>query len=244
MKNLLFIFLFFSICVKSQTYIGKPDTVYFSGKTVVFIGNSITAGFNSSDNAHRYVNIFATTKSATLSNLGISGQVLQNGTVCIGNTFPIFDKTTIPTFISSTYAELFIALGVNDIGLNSVGGAVPLTSAQYALTYDTVLNYAISTKGWPPHRITIVTPFWFTNYAFYNSYTGCGHVQADTVRHQAYVAASIAEGQKWNCTIADAYTAMNSSVSKGTFLSGDGLHPNDTGHAFIASFLLSVKYLQ
>jgi lysophospholipase L1-like esterase len=241
MKNILTILLICCIgCSKGQTYnMGlistNRDTVPFFGKNIVFIGNSIVQGFGVSA-SDKFTTVFTTAKGGVEVNMGISGQVLEIGGTC-GNTF--FDRNTIP-FYSSSYAAIFICLGVNDLGLNTPA----FTSARYGLTLDSVVSFSINSRNWPHQRIVIVTPFWFTNYAIYDTYTGCGHVTSDATVHAAYVASATSVANSRGCTLADIYTAMNNSPSKGTFLQADGLHPNTTGHAFIASFIGALTYYQ
>ena len=227
-------------CSKCQSYLGRlkpaiPDTLTFTGKTVVFIGNSITLGnVGVSPQSNRWPTVFSTAKGATESNIAISGQVLQNASPC---GLPIFNKTTIPVFTNQ--AALFFSLGINDIGINTPS----MTVAGYEATLDSVMDYAINTKGWPSKRIILLTPYWITGYSNYDAYTGCGHTTANVARHEAYVSAVINVAAARRNNIANMYQAMKDSPSNGTFLSGDGLHPNNTGAAFIANYLAGLNFL-
>lgn len=213
---------------------GGGSAIDFTGKTSVFAGDSITFGSNASDNAHRWTSLFCTNKSCTESNLGISGEVLENGTVC-GRT--VFDETTIPTYSSGTHAALFIALGVNDIGLNNG----TMTATGFETTLTSAVNYAHNTKGWPYANIVLVDQY-YVKAAGYAIYVGsCSVVtQADTTRVNAYRSAVANVANSLHTVLAQIGAAMDGNDS---LISGDSLHPNDTGHAFIATFMESVTYL-
>jgi lysophospholipase L1-like esterase len=240
MKGILIIFVLFSFnCCSQQGIlgIGRISNIDFTGKNVVFVGNSITAGTAASDAAHRYTNIFATGKSATLVNMGIGGQVIQAATMC-GGLHPAFDRTTIPSY-SGSYAALFIALGVNDIGVNN--GL--MTSTDFKSDLESIIDYAVATKGWAIERIILITPFWCEQ-AGRDLYVGsCGvSVAADEARADDYALKITEAASEKGCILADVYTAMKDSASPSSLISGDGLHPNNTGHAFIAAYLLSLSY--
>ena len=211
--------------------------IIFSGKTVIFIGNSITVGASASDNAHRWTTIFCANKGSTEVNMGISGQVLQNGTVC-GRT--VFDKTTIPSYSAGTHAALFISLGVNDIGLNNG----TMTPEGFRATLLEAVDYAHFTKAWPYAAIVLVTPFYYTAQG-YNAYVGaCGVTTAANVaRHESYKDEVSAVASLRQTVLLDAYTAMKNSSSPASLISTvDGIHPVDSGHAFIASFAAAQSF--
>ncbi len=202
------------------------------GKTNVFAGDSITFGERASFSAKRWTTLLSILKGSAETNLGISGQVLQNGSVC-GNT--IFDQTTIPTHTGS-HLYLFLALGVNDININHAS----MTAAGYQTKLSTVVDYAVATKGWAYSNIVIVSPYYITNYTAYVPACSNAGAGGNITRHEQYVTAakdvSIAKSTKY----ADAYTAMKNSASPSSLLSDDFVHPNDVGYKFIADFIQTV----
>ena len=244
MMKQVFIFLFIPFIVKSQnTTLVKSvisntdyDTIAFYAKRVTFIGNSITFGTASSDTFHRWTNVFTLSKGAVQTNMGISGQTMQGK---IGCTSTIFDMTTIPAYVAGTDAALFISLGINDVGFNN-GYCLP---ASFQTQYNVVIQYAINTKGWVSERIVLLTPYWIDSTG-YASYVGTCDVTvaSDVVRHEDYVNRVIDIANDNGCQVVDVYSAMRDSPLNGTFLSGDGLHPNDTGHAFIANVVLAHNF--
>ena len=206
----------------------KADSVY----SYVFIGNSISYGVGASDTAHRWTTLFSSSKGKVEVNMGISGQVLENGTVC---SRTVFDETTIPAYISQT--ALVIALGVNDVGLNNG----TMTSSVYQTTLDSIVGYAISAKGWNSTKIILLTPFYITTTG-YSSFVGSCSVTtaADTTRHQAYSTAVISVATSRGTQSVDIYTYMKNTSGIDTMISSDGVHPNNTGHALIADYLISI----
>lgn len=226
MKYILSILLFIPFIGYSQLYTmgvvsTQRDTVAFFGNTVNFIGNSITFGLYASDNAHRFTTLFSTSKGNIENNMGISGEVLQTG---FEGSIVTFNRNTIP-FYDVTQANLFISLGVNDI----LQSPTYFTPTIYSLTLDSVITFAINSRKWPHQRIVIVTPFAFLN---------------DSQRHIDYCDTAIAVSVRRDCTSANVYTPMKNSPVHATLYNGDGIHPNDAGHAFIDSVLLTITYYQ
>lgn len=205
------------------------SSIDFAGKTIEFYGDSIVAGSAASPSSNRWTSLFCANKGATESNSGISGEVLQNGTVC-GRT--VFDQTTIATYNSLTHGALFISLGTNDIGLNNG----TMTSAGYNSTLSSVVDYAHTTKGWPLSKIVLCSPPYMTTTG-YNLYVGsCSvAVAADAVRHRDYVAQVLSVAQTKHTCYVDFYTAMVNYATPSDLISGDGVHPNNIGHSFMAT---------
>lgn len=225
-RKLTTILSFIPFLASCQTYtMGTTSTqqfpVVFTGKTVNFIGNSITFGLYASDDAHRWTNLFTVGEGNTQNNMGISGEVLQTG---FEGSVITFNRNTIP-FYDTTQASLFISLGVNDILQNTTD----FTPAKYSLVMDSTITFAINSRNWPHQRIVIVTPFAFLN---------------DSQRHIDYSDTAVAVALRRSCTSANVYTPMKNSPVHATLYNADGIHPNDAGHAFIANFLLSLTYYQ
>lgn len=248
MKKLLLLILLFPIEIFAQdTSLTKAiifdssiTTISFTGKRMTFIGNSITAGFSATDTFHRWTNLFVASKGGYSNNLGISGQVMQYNPLCGSTTF---DKTTIPTFTASD-AILVISLGINDMGYNITSANLPKFDVNaFELKYNEVIQYAINTKSWPSYRIILITPYWI-NSTGYSSYVGTCNctIPSTTARHDSYAQKVIDIAHNNNCKVVDVYSAMRDSPLNSTFLSGDGLHPNNIGHAFIANVITNSKF--
>jgi lysophospholipase L1-like esterase len=211
-------------CSKSSDQPSGPLT----NKSVAFFGDSITVGFGASATTNRWTSIFSVVMHCNEENYGILGEVLQNGENCSGH--PIFDQTTIPTKTNS-YGALFIALGMNDVGINN-GTMSPST---FQATLSNSVDYAVNTKGWKYGQIVIVTPAFANDYTYFGS---CNTAWDDS-RLQAYVTAALLVATTKGCIAADVYTAMNKNAN---LLSTDGIHPNDSGYQVIANYLSGLKF--
>ncbi len=192
---------------------------------VVFVGDSITHGIAASPLSNRWTTLFSLAKGVTEVNMGIDGQVIQNGTGCT----TVFDKTTIPTY-SGSYSQLIIALGLNDIGQNNGSMDVPT----FTTVYEDIIDYAVATKGWPTSKISLLTPYYVLTHA---GWTGsCGvTIAANQIRHESYVNAVISIASTKSVNLIDIYQIMKDAGLDSTYYNVDEIHPNNAGHSFIAS---------
>lgn len=205
------------------------DTIDFYGKTTVFCGNSITLGVAASPMAdNRWTTLFSTAKGTTQVNNGVSGMTMQSG-----GCGSVFANAYIPTYVAGTHAALFIALGINDVGNN-----IPaLTAAGFKTAYQAALTNATTTKGWPPNRIVLMTPY---KANAYTAYVGsCSVVTpADVTRQGQYNTAVQEVAIEYGTRLVDMYTAMLGLDA--SYFNADLLHPNNLGHAWIANYLTTV----
>ncbi len=206
-----------------------PSGISFCNKTVVFIGNSITRGVDASPIlTNAWVYLFSAARLITPVNMGIDGQTMQSG--CVHT----FDKTTIPVYNSAIHGALVICLGVNDIGQND-GVHNPIT---YSSLYRDAVSYAISTKGWPAGIIILLTPFYSLNY---NAYVGSCSVTVAATQTLAkqYSDSVLAIGASFGCYTVDIRQKMIDAGLNSSNYNTDGVHPNNSGHAWIANYLIT-----
>ena len=245
-KLLLILFAFQLFACKGQTYEvlgvesgfnGTPIT--FTGKTAVFVGDSYFAApwCTGSVTIPSY---FATSTSSTATNLGISGQVLQDEVASCSPARTVFNETTVATYVDGTHSAVFIALGTNDVGVNN--GL--MTTAGYQSTMEAAIDYLHGTKGWPLKRIIVVTPY-YTNQTGRDGYVGdCGvSVAADATRLVNYVSAAVAAAVSKGTNLLNIYQIQVDTGDPGSLLAGDGIHPNAGGADFIATSLNTTFYL-
>ncbi len=245
MRKILSILFFLPFACNGQTYellgvyngsTGTPIT--FTGKTAVFVGDSYMAApwCTGSVTIPSY---FATVTSSTATNLGISGQVLQNDVSTCSPARTVFDQTTIPTYVDGTHSVLFIALGTNDVGVNNGD----MTPADFETTLESTITYASDTKGWPLKRIIVVTSY-YTAQAGRDLYVGdCGvTVAADATRLVAYVNAAISAASDAGTNLLDIYQVQVDTGSPASLLAGDSLHPNATGADLIATTMATTIF--
>ena len=204
----------------------------WTGKTNVFVGNSITYGYGV-NKTERWTTRLSAAKGSLETNLGINGQVLQNGTVC---NRTIFDRNTIPTKTNNSL-YLFIAFGVNDIGMNNG----TFTPSGFQSTLTSTIDFAVNSRGWSYSDIVLLTQYYVSGWdAFAGS---CGvTTAADSTRVEAYKQATINVAQAKHCILADISGAMAASSNPSSLLLPDNIHPNPTGHQFIADFFTSLNY--
>ena len=248
MRNIVYILILFSTIVSGQSAVmpilanrakggsgGGYTPPAWSGNNVYFYGNSITAYGGATVPDSGYTSDFCRTTGAIQQNYGQSGRVIQPGVACAGH--PAFDTSIIVPY-SSGYPMMFIALGVNDIGVNN--------SSSTASNYQTWVNNAVSAsvnRGWAPSKICIVSPF-------YNDSTGlalfvgaCGvTVAADTTRQYAFVAAAFAVASSRHTCYADMFDFNKNYPGGWGPYFYDGIHPNDAGHRLDANFLVNLIY--
>src|SRR5690348_4382774 len=136
-----------------KTNVPVGDTVVYTGKTNVFIGDSYFQGNFYNGSTESIPTGFAAETSSTDDNQGRSGRVLQDdGVPCTEH--PVYDQTLVPTYVDGTHGLLFLALGTNDVGMNVNSWDMNPTDYQAAL--EDFIDYINITKGWPLLRIVVV----------------------------------------------------------------------------------------
>lgn len=199
-------------------------------------GDSITAGFNASDAAHRWLNLINATLGYTLINAGISATQLQNtvqnSVSTIGAAADNNGQDTLASRVTALHpTKVFVLYGLNDLRLNDVA----YTTAKYQASLDAVVSALLAT-GIGASNIYLGSPPYIpvASYALGAPYDG-----GSTVKHQAYRDAVAAVATIYSTRYIDVYGWM---IAHGgdTLISVDGIHPNDSGHAAIANAFLSV----
>lgn len=239
MKNILTsLLLFTAVIVSAQVTTvfpaivsyPQPDSIHWSGHTTVFIGDSWTLGIAATIPANRWTTLFAAAKNTTENNNGVSGQTMQ--TNCSGSTF---NSSTIPTYNSATHAALFIALGLNDVGLNN--GVLDTTA--FGTKYRSDLADAIA-KGWPPLKIFCITPGWCFSYNdWVGSCSGAVTVAAPLQRQLDFNTSVIANAAAYGARSLDVYTPMKAALNSSYYNSG-GAHLIDNGMLFYKNLIVSL----
>lgn len=197
--------------------------IAFAGKNVRAFGDSITAGYITTDTANRWLNKLCVALGANPVNGGVAGQTMQRA----GSNY--FDPSVISAYDAANDACLLFALGVNDCGINNGVFNSYAYYTDFLLTID-----AAKAKGWPVNRIIVLSlykPF------SWNTYVGSFALAAaaDDTRAQEYVYYAKRAVVERGCFFFDMYTAMNGLDA--TYFAPDGLHPNDAGHNFIGTNL-------
>lgn len=214
---------------------------YFSAEygnfyNVVGFGDSIVSGTAATVESNRFINIIANTNGWALTNAGIASTVLQNtvqNTVStIGGAVDNNGRDTYAARVVSYNPDVVIILyGLNDLRLNDVA----FSEANFQNDLEEIID-GIVAAGVSAQNIVIGSPPYIPNasYALFAPYNG-----GSAIKHAQYVTASAAVASTKGTKYIDVYQWM---VDNGgdALISGDGVHPNDAGHAQIAAAFLSV----
>lgn len=237
--RLLFFILLFSFQASGQMYFGRiapapTDTligpsITWSGKTTYFLGDSWISGIDASIDANRLTTLFATGKGSTESNAGVSGVTMMPDTC---NAYANYYDGNVPVYNSGTMAAVFIHLGLNDVGKN----VNYMNTTRFDSAYSAFLDYAINTRGWPANRIYLISPGYVLAYT---QWVGtCGITTANSTRHQAFNAVVQSLATSYGCNYVDVYTPMSTALNS-SYYNASQVHLNDSGHDWVADWLLS-----
>jgi len=211
------------------------SSIFFSGKDIDFFGDSYTVGSGASSTSKRWSTVLSNILVANEINHGVAGTTIQKRTPVDYLNAPnmVDNVANIPTK-TATKAMLVFAFGLNDLGQT----APDYNIANFKIDYQFVLNNAFS-KGWLPSQILVIPPYYIgaTGYAFYNILTG--NPAPTQARHLSFIQAAKEVANLNNTMYFDIY--QDQVKNDINLLVGDGIHPNDLGHAYIAFDIL--KYL-
>jgi len=133
------------------------------GNKIVFLGDSISADITTYVPAgQNFPSLLCALLGFTKVNLAGSGASLEANPV--GSTTGsagyamVGNLSFIPAYDSS-YSYLIFEFGINDVDGHIVIDPTVFTLAQFTSDYATVLNNAITTKGWPSDRIILLNTF-------------------------------------------------------------------------------------
>jgi lysophospholipase L1-like esterase len=206
----------------------------YVGVAPVFFGDSIVAGLNASDAAHRWINIVAAAQGWTnFYNSGIGATTLQNTVqntvLTIGAAVNNNGRDTYTTRVS-VYAPswVFILYGLNDITLNDAA----LSVANFQNDLGEIVD-ALIANGTPAQQIVIGSPPYIPSYTLNSPWDG-----GSLGDHAAHVAACAAVAAAKGTKYVDVYAYM-AAHGGAALVSVDGVHPNDAGHAAIAAAMLA-----
>lgn len=200
-------------------------------------GDSITEGTGASDAAHRWANIVAATRGWALTNAGISSTTLQNtaqNTVAlVGGAAVNNGRDSCNTRVMNKFpGHVCILYGLNDLRLNDVAYTTALFQNDLGEVVDSMIAGGVRATniciGSPPY---IPAASYALNGPQWNG--------GSALKHAAYVAAAASVAGTRGTKYVDVYQYM--ADNGGDALVGvDGIHPNDAGHAAIASAFLLV----
>jgi len=215
----------------------SKDNFNWSNTSVVFIGDSITAGTGTTKTYHSYLsnmNIFKSVRS-----MGVGGSCISQRSDYGSKNSPLVGRySSIPA------ADLIVVfMGTNDYGHETPLGTISDTSdVSFYGALDTVITGI--QKEHPDSQLVFVTPlhrYGFgtskitgTKFTYDNLPNGNGHKLED------YVNAIKVVCDKYAVPVIDLFnlcpiTPENPEDKKQYF--PDGLHPNEAGHEIIAKLI-------
>ena len=218
---------------------------YYNGKKIACIGDSITAGVGASDTSKRYTNVVASMLGASLVNLGASGTVLCTGghrTCNIGNLSA--DKLTGCDVVT-------IMMGINDW---DQAKADYYDLGEYGSTDTTTIYGAVdmwckkieeirNTSGFENTKFYFITPIvtsWNHSKGGNNWDQNKVNIHGFTLRDLCQAIINVCADYDVPVLDMNKYSGIywnSSSDQNAEGMFTDGIHPNDAGHAQIASSL-------
>lgn len=203
----------------------------------VAFGDSITLGTGATAARNAYINLLAANAGYGSSriNSGVSNSTLQNtvqnSVAVIGGAATDNGRDNYASKVTAyNPLKVVVLYGLNDLRLNDAA----YTSALFQSDLDEAIA-AIIAAGVTPQNITIGSPPYIplASYALFSPYNG-----GSRVKHAAYTAACAAVATSRGTKYSDVYQYMTDNGGD-TLISVDGVHPNDAGHAAIATSLLA-----
>lgn len=237
--TLIIIFLNIISCNKSNLEsLSTKILPKYSGKTVVFFGNSITAGSGATDTSKRYTNLLSKMLGVTQINIGRSGMFLekQNPLSTMFLRFSMDSAELIPIY-DTTLSFLVIELGTNDVLFNGANYNI----YNYKKAYDSLISYIIITKKYPANKVILLSPSYLSYngrnfadliYQSYPTWKGTPSVQRQIDFNYATAEISAKYGTQY-VKIYDIFVSNKDSI----LLNNDGIHPNDAGHLVYALYI-------
>jgi hypothetical protein len=210
----------------SQYPLLHNNSRFNQGDSIYFFGDSYTYG-SGATSGYRWTTLVAYRLGAVEVNYGIPGSTLMKRSPVDwnGGTNMIDRLSTVPTKTFNRRLLVF-AFGLNDLGQT----AAAYTVANFKTDYDSVMHYCAN-KGWAPYEILIIPPYWIGQ-AGYNAYaTASGNAAPTYQRHLDFVQATQETATKWGTLYFNIYNDQLRNDT--TLITGDNVHANDAGHAFI-----------
>jgi len=190
----------------------------------VVLGDSITYGVGASAYNKKYAYLYAQNQGLTLRNCGTSGSQFLNTNGVLPAQY-----TRVPELLNYEFgsnAQFVFMGGINDCRTDT--GATGTKTAAFQAQLEASIQLCID-AGIPASRIITPSIPWVND----------GTPQT---RMDAYVAVQMAAAHNKGTKYADVNTAMKNGGGA-ALLTGDNIHPNDTGHALIASTIATATFV-
>ena len=224
------LFFFLNSCkFEKENNIPRTSHLFkYSNKKLYFFGDSYTAASGASSVDLGYSTLLAKMLNADEKNFGIGGSTLEKRIpINYQGTVNMVDRLNTVPQKDTTMSMAIIALGLNDIGQNGTD----YTPQNYITDYHTVVN-SFFAKGWKKSDLLLISPFYIGK-AGYKTYAKISGNPAPTrSRHLEFITATKQVADFYEIKFLDIF---QDQIKNDTTLFADGIHPNDTGYAFIAN---------
>ncbi|MCF1452309.1 GDSL-type esterase/lipase family protein [Agrobacterium vitis] len=204
--------------------------------SIVFIGDSITAGYNVTSTT-RWSYLFSQAVGATELNQGINGTVLQNSADSSGSarTDNMRDRYVSNMTGSNKKDTAGIFGGFNDQRYTAAPTTFNVVNYQNDL--DEIVS-GLMTAGYSPAKIILGSPYYITDVGLQTGSTGfTGQTRSGVLAH---VAAMAAVAAKYGTYYVDLYAYMLANGAD-SLIGADNIHPTTAGHAVIAQGVATAK---
>jgi lysophospholipase L1-like esterase len=211
----------------------------FTGKTMTFIGDSITAGTCASEGKD-FVSLVGAQLGCNTVNLGLGG-----ATMCTGLDGPSLLEEIIDYSEPTDY--IFIALGSNDFWFSSDGEGLKIGDDESTDTGTLKGAFNICCEALNEKyqdtttKVCIMTPI--TGYFVCNDSYGNNvpNSQGDTLRDYCNAIIEVSDSHSISCLDMNKYSGIYYNTDQDQncdVLLADGVHPNDLGYVYMARTLL------
>lgn len=201
------------------------------GDTVVFFGHSYVAGTGATTPAQRYTSLICSRLGAVEKNLGVGGSTVMRqppenyqGALSFNQR-----RDDIPDY-SYKIKLLSFDGGLNDAGQT----ATAYTLDNYVAAWDSLIDFSINTKKYPPKKIVILGVEFIPQNGldFYGSITG--NAAPTYYRMQQFDSCNRAIAIRWGIRYIPMYDKM---LENDTTLieTVNYVHPTDSGYAYMAN---------
>ncbi len=219
--------------------IANRNGKWVKGGVIYAYMDSYGTGTGASSVSKGWVQLFTSALGADLINYSVQGTSMEKRVPIdlINSPNMVDDTVNIPV---KTYNDrlLIIARATNDVIINSPN----YNSANYFSDGSLVVQAALN-KGWDSSQILLVGPYWLGVNGFMQGGGVSGTPVATLSRQDSFLNAARQLSQTFHTLFFDIREAQR-RFDTTHIMAADQLHPNDTGHAFIAAAILQYLNLQ
>ncbi len=201
-------------------------------------GSSITTGVNSSPIlTSRWTYLLDRQLGYVEHNIAQNGRTVENRTPLNPAGYPtinmVQDTASIPLYVAGV-TKLLTFEGTTDAGYVSTN----YNTTNYIADYTTVLNFAITTRGWPAAKILMITPSRVTTAGYGTFAANYGTTAPTRARFVSFIAATKTVSTTFHTKYYNIDSLLRLTDSTVT-IDPDGVHLTNAGEIVVANGLFS-----